>query len=480
MNIDISNEWVDFVKRLNDNENKNENHYLKVMIEYFSNILDCKGAYLIQVEDNKLKWSSYTLYGSHQMFLEMPIATWHQEILLNSEIKRCENLLILPVDIRDELVMVLGFYNLQDLDEKTCEQLAAMAKVGYQRIVNKKMIYQLKTSERIFRLTFDQAGSGMCQSDLSGNVRFANSKFYEMLGYVQEESESINIIDITYEEDIEKDAYFKNQLINKEIPFYSMEKRYVMKNGDITWAYVTVSMMEGKDLEEDFLIGVVQDLNAQKKAEALQKNQEKALEKLVKERTHALVDMNKALIEAHKTKDTGIQELKETKAALEEMAIKDPLTHLYNRRYMMQQLEKEAERFSRYETPFTLIIGDIDHFKLVNDKFGHECGDQVLISISNDLQEALRKIDVLCRWGGEEFLVLLPETNLDAGMFVAERMRESISNKEYMYDEEGLGITMTFGVASNVDYTTIEELIKASDDALYVGKDKGRNIVISG
>lgn len=283
---------------------------------------------------------------------------------------------------------------------------------------------------------------------------------------------------LTYAEDLEKDTYFKRQLIDRAIPFYSMEKRYIKKNGDLTWVYVTVSLMEGEDLEEDFLIGVIQDMNAQKQAEALHKNQEKALEKLVKERTHALIDMNKALIEAHKTKDTVIQELKETKKVLEEMAIKDPLTHLYNRRYMMGQLENELERYERYATPFTLIIGDIDHFKGVNDSYGHDCGDFILQEISRDLQESLRKIDVLCRWGGEEFLVLLPETSLKAGGLVAERMRSSVGQKTYNFKETALHVTMTFGVATNVDYKTIEALIKAADDALFVGKDQGRDTVV--
>jgi diguanylate cyclase (GGDEF)-like protein/PAS domain S-box-containing protein len=300
-----------------------------------------------------------------------------------------------------------------------------------------------------------------------------------MIAYTEIEAMGLRIKDLTYPEDWEKDRILKQQLINKEIPFFSMEKRYIKKDGSLTWVYITVSLMEGDALEEDILIGVIQDINSQKEVDLYRKNQEKALEKVVKERTQALVSVNKALIEAHKTKDLVIEELKEAKKALEIMAVEDPLTHLYNRRYMMDQLSKEAERFERYETPFTIIICDIDYFKSINDAYGHNCGDQILVSLSQVLKNALRKIDVLSRWGGEEYLILLPEVDLEAGIFVANRLREIIEKRVFHYLDEILHLTMTFGVASFKTGDTIETLIKNADDALYRGKNSNKNCVMS-
>lgn len=474
----MNKHWVEFVKRLNDIQNQHEGRCFKYMIEYFATILDCKNAYLIKVKDKKLNWSTYTFYGDRQTPLNLPLSVWHQEILLDGKIKRYENLLILPLMIDHDLVMILGFHQSEALSDDLCEQIMTMAEVGYQRIEKNKMIRELKKSEQILKMTIEQIGSGMYQMDCKGNIKFANAKFYEIIGYTKEEAKGLSISDITYEKDLKKDVEHKKKLQNKEVTYYSIEKRYVKKNGDLTWVHVTATRMEGEAFEEDYLIGLVQDINSHKKAEALQKNQEKALEKLVKERTQALVHMNKALIAAHTTKDAGILELKETKKALEEMSIKDPLTQLYNRRYMLEQLGKEMERYERYKTPFVLIMADIDYFKEVNDTFGHEGGDYVLKDVSHILTESLRKIDVLCRWGGEEFLILLPETLLEGGIFVAERMRSAILSNDFIYNDEKYDITMTFGVSSNVNSDSIETIIKKADDALFVGKKQGRNLVV--
>lgn len=479
VDVDFSSEWIRFVNKLNHFHDQKEDYNLSIILDYLSVMISCQASYLIKVKEDKLDWSTYKVWGDKRLLLELSLTALHQEVIEKGQ-KICkDNYKLLPIYNHNKLVMIFGVYSDHEIDTTLYNHLEAMAEIGYQRLLKNQIIQQLRTSERVFRLTFEQAGSGMCQTTLDGKIKYANSKFYEMIAYTEKEAMGLRIKDLTYPEDWEKDQVLKQQLVNKEIPFFSMEKRYIKKDGSLTWVYITVSLMEGDALEEDILIGVIQDINSQKELEFYRKNQEKALENIVKERTQALVSVNKALIDAHKTKDLVIEELKEAKKALEIMAVEDPLTHLYNRRYMMDQLSKEAERFERYETPFTIIICDIDYFKSINDAYGHNCGDQILVSLSQVLKNALRKIDVLSRWGGEEYLILLPEVDLEAGIFVANRLREKIEKRVFQYLDEILHLTMTFGVASFKTGDTIETLIKNADDALYRGKNSNKNCVMS-
>lgn len=171
------------------------------------------------------------------------------------------------------------------------------------------------------------------------------------------------------------------------------------------------------------------------------------------------------------------------KAAIEELEVlstTDPLTGLYNRRYMIQQLEREAVRYQRYLHPFTLLIADIDHFKIINDTYGHDCGDFVLQQLAIDLKAHLRCQDFVARWGGEEFLVLLTETDEDAAIQLAERLLKTVAETSFIYKDVTLKITLTIGSASYHNTTTIEETIKKADRALYDGKRNGRNQYVRG
>ncbi len=123
-------------------------------------------------------------------------------------------------------------------------------------------------------------------------------------------------------------------------------------------------------------------------------------------------------------------------------------------------------------------MADIDHFKIFNDQYGHQFGDLVLISIANLLKNTTRSGDVIARWGGEEFLVLLPETSGEEAQEVADRMRSSISQTPLFLDDKQIHISMTFGVAECTSETGINECINLADKALYKGKTNGRNQVV--
>ena len=162
---------------------------------------------------------------------------------------------------------------------------------------------------------------------------------------------------------------------------------------------------------------------------------------------------------------------------LERMSQIDPLTGLANRRHIREKIQSEKKRYERNRRCFSLIMGDIDNFKEVNDSFGHECGDYALISISNLIQKNVRDHDVACRWGGEEFLIFLPETDLESGTAIAERIREEVDSHELKWRGLPIHITMSFGVSQFDDSTSVEDCIRIADQGLYKAKFEGKNKV---
>lgn len=167
---------------------------------------------------------------------------------------------------------------------------------------------------------------------------------------------------------------------------------------------------------------------------------------------------------------------------LRDLATKDELTGLCNRRHFIELAEIELSRSRRKSAPTSLAMLDIDHFKLVNDHFGHAVGDSALIEIARAMKETLRGSDISARLGGEEFVVLLPETNLEGALAVTERLRESVGRAEIPIGDGRLAkITVSAGIAELLPTEGLDALLKRADDALYLAKERGRNrAVVSG
>lgn len=172
--------------------------------------------------------------------------------------------------------------------------------------------------------------------------------------------------------------------------------------------------------------------------------------------------------------------LREANKKLEELSIRDDLTYLYNRRYACRVLEKEFVRAARYHNHLSCLMIDIDYFKRINDLYGHRFGDKVLVYFSSFLLEMKRYTDIVSRYGGEEFLLILPDVNMDGAVNFAERLRNTIS-KLRIGDKEGaihVVITISVGISSYTkDIHCSEELICQADMALYDAKRQGRNRV---
>lgn len=172
------------------------------------------------------------------------------------------------------------------------------------------------------------------------------------------------------------------------------------------------------------------------------------------------------------------EKLNKANKKLNHLSRTDTLTQISNRRDLYERVEYEQKRFQRSGKNFVVIMCDIDDFKEINDKFGHDAGDHILKSLAQLIRISVREQDAFGRWGGEEFLLLLPETDIEGGVIVAEKIRKNISVTPINYSEEEIPVTMTFGVALYNEPMQLDECIKKADQALYFGKQKGKNCVI--
>jgi diguanylate cyclase (GGDEF)-like protein len=190
-------------------------------------------------------------------------------------------------------------------------------------------------------------------------------------------------------------------------------------------------------------------------------------------------------ITARKNMDLNLQNAKYQKALednnkkLVGIALTDPLTGAFNRRYLDEKLHDEFLKAKRYNQSFILISCDIDHFKVINDTYGHAFGDTVLIKIVQIIKSAIRKTDYIARTGGEEFIIVCHSSNELGGIIIAEKIRKTIETASFIFEDKKVPVTMSFGVANYFpEVKSTDELIRISDDRLYAAKNAGRNKVI--
>jgi diguanylate cyclase (GGDEF)-like protein len=188
---------------------------------------------------------------------------------------------------------------------------------------------------------------------------------------------------------------------------------------------------------------------------------------------------NEALAKANQAMTSQRAALDEANRRLDVLARTDYLTGLPNRLAMAERLVAQTAGEPATCRPFVLVLGDVDDFKTVNDQFGHHMGDIALVKLANKLRESIRADDSVGRWGGEEFLLILPDTDADSGVAVAERIHREITDLAIVCDGQEIRLTMTFGVVACDDPTLpIEEYLRAADRALYKGKNLGKNRVV--
>lgn len=179
--------------------------------------------------------------------------------------------------------------------------------------------------------------------------------------------------------------------------------------------------------------------------------------------------------------DTAIshREVQQAHADLEELSHRDPLTGIYNRRFMESELDKEFQRVVRYGGKLSVLFLDLDFFKKVNDTYGHQAGDQVLIEVTQRITSIARATDCLARYGGEEFAIILPETDTSGGLIFANRVREVIEKTPVYHEEHVIPVTASLGLSEFYEgIESYDALLDQSDKALYMAKKQGRNCVV--
>ena len=248
-----------------------------------------------------------------------------------------------------------------------------------------------------------------------------------------------------------------------------ISKTYEVKQFDRTQKIIEVEVFTKIVFDEEknhiYIYGRITDISPRKQ-----------LELQFRKETRHKKDIIKKLVIYEEQVAQILNELNEKNETLRNIANTDELTGAYNRHYFDKVIITELERNNRYYESLSLILFDIDHFKKVNDTWGHSTGDEVLIKVSNIIKDNIRKPDVFIRWGGEEFTILLPQTNLEGAIVVANKLRVLLENLEHPHVGR---VTASFAVAERLSGESFENWFQRLDSALYKAKDNGRNCVIA-
>ncbi len=301
----------------------------------------------------------------------------------------------------------------------------------------KKITRALRESESKFHHLVEQSLVGITLSDGMKFI-YANPKFSAMIGYSQEEILNLGPLDITYKSDHKKIQELISNGLSGRIGPVNFTFHVVRKDGKI----IIVEVAGGTPIninDKPTLISVWSDITARVDAE---------------------------------------NEVKILNAELQEQAIKDPLTGLFNRRYMEESFERELIRAKRNGESLSVIMGDLDYFKKVNDTYGHLAGDEVLKKFGELMKQNARGSDIYCRYGGEEFLLILPDISIEKAAQRAEKLRFAMESSPIVFNDLSISVTASFGVSTfpeNGDKRDI--LISEADKALYQAKERGRNQV---
>jgi diguanylate cyclase (GGDEF)-like protein/PAS domain S-box-containing protein len=297
-----------------------------------------------------------------------------------------------------------------------------------------------------------RAGIGVSQDD--GRLIFVNDRWAAMFGYSALELSGKTIWDIGHceDQDVIRETY--RMLADGDVESFQIEKRFLHKNGLVFWGSVSAKAIRGPDSRLENVIYVITDISPIKSTE------------------EELIKANQLLV-------SQLEEIAILRDRLREQAIRDPLTNLYNRRFMEETLSLEIHRARRSNSKVCLIMMDIDHFKSVNDQFGHKAGDYVLESLGTMLLSQTRKSDVACRYGGEEFLIVLPGSSIQDAVRRAEQFRSNFEAIQISGKGIVTNATMSIGIACFPDHgEDSEQVLNRADEALYQAKAAGRNCVV--
>jgi diguanylate cyclase (GGDEF)-like protein/PAS domain S-box-containing protein len=316
----------------------------------------------------------------------------------------------------------------------------------------KKLAQALEQSEKRFRALIEHSTDAISLIDSSAHVIYESPSVEKLTGYSAEERIGKNGLDLIYPEDLAHIQGTMSRVLSQPNCIESAQFRSVRKNGTVWWTEGTAINL----LNEPSVQAVV--INYRDITE--RKNSEKALK-----------DANEEL-------NSHLSEIEKLQTELREQALRDPLTGLYNRRHLADAMERELARVKRERRSMSVIVMDIDHFKKINDNFGHQIGDKFLIQISNLIASHARSSDIACRYGGEEFLLVIPGATLTTALKRAEAIRSQCADIRITVGKKHLKVTLSLGVATFPKHGKgAEEIVIKADHAMYKAKRAGRNCV---
>jgi diguanylate cyclase (GGDEF)-like protein/PAS domain S-box-containing protein len=287
-------------------------------------------------------------------------------------------------------------------------------------------------------------------ADLDANLSYANAAFLRLWGY-QHESEILGKSAMEFWAHPEK-AQSVITALHRNSSWVG-ELVANRRDGSQFFAQLSASLVHDERGEPISMMASIIDITEPKRAE----------QKLIKANTEL---------------ETRLARIEELQAQLEEQATRDPLTGLYNRRYFEDHMSQAIARADRYNYPISLVMIDIDHFKVVNDTHGHKAGDEMLIALSNLLQSQTRLMDTLCRYGGEEFVLVMPRANWESAYHRANQWRIAFQNLRVPFEDKTLNATFSVGIATiSPENNDLEQAMREADIALYRSKSDGRNRV---
>lgn len=295
------------------------------------------------------------------------------------------------------------------------------------------------------RFLFENASDPLITVNENGSIVHINKKFRNFVGYNIKELRGVSFLEFISEDSRER--------INDLMELFSLEKGtrsteaiIQTKKKELKWVYINASLIPGK---KKLAMLSFRDIS-----------KEKSLAEGLKRTTELLRKANERL---------------------RELTIIDSLTGLYNHRYFYERLNDEFKRAMRYKHSLSCIMVDLDDFKKVNDIFGHQAGDAVLKEISMIIKNQLREVDILARYGGDEFIILLPHTELKEAEIVAERIKSRLQNDTFLIGRKGVSITSSIGISvyPHENVQSSADLVREADHALYIAKSRGGNTVVS-
>lgn len=293
----------------------------------------------------------------------------------------------------------------------------------------------LRESEERFRAIVEQAAIGICQIDRTGRYLHVNQRFCNLLGYDESEVLNYSFQDLTYPEDLAHNLQQSQRLWQGEISSFSLEKRYIRKDGQLQWVNVTVSLVQFASDAQPYTLALVEDISARKQAEE----------------------------------------------QLTYSAFYDPLTGLPNRNLFVDRLKVCLSQAQRHpQRVFAVLYVDLDRFKVVNDSLGHPAGDELLVQIGQRFQGCLRCNDTVARLGGDEFAVILDEIHTShEALWIADRVQDDLKQPFRIYGHDfytsaSIGVALSQDPTTQQPYANWQALMRDADIAMYRAKANGK------